>query len=222
MKTETLDLTTANGQTTAYIAAPDGGSDKAIIVIQEYWGLNDHIRDIANRYAAEGFVALAPDLYRGKLAKDPQTASEYMQELSTDDGLDTIKAAQDAARQHYGVKTFGITGYCMGGTYALRAAAVLPGFKAAVPFYGDIPGDEVLEHLKTPVLFISAKEDKWINPEKVAKFEETSREFGLPVESIAYDADHAFFNNTRPEVYNSAAAADAWKRAIYFFNLNLS
>jgi carboxymethylenebutenolidase len=110
----------------------------------------------------------------------------------------------------------------MGGTFALRAACVLDGFAAAVPFYGDIPGDDILENLKTPVLFVSARQDKWINPEKVAALEKAAGEFGLPVESVAYDADHAFFNDTRPEVYDAGAAADAWKRAIHFFNLNLS
>jgi carboxymethylenebutenolidase len=226
MKTETLNFDTAGGAATAYVARPegdhDGGRDKAIILIQEWWGLNDHIRDIAGRYAGEGFTAIAPDLYRGKLAKNPEEAGRMMQALAAEDGLDTIKSAREKAKEIYGIKRFGITGYCMGGTFALRAACELDGFKAAVPFYGDIPADDLLEHLKTPVLFISAKQDKWINPEKVAKFEETAREFGLPVESVAYEADHAFFNNTRPEVFNPEATADAWKKAIHFFNLNLS
>jgi carboxymethylenebutenolidase len=221
MKTEILNFGTAGAAATAYAAMPDGGSDKAIIVVQEWWGLNDHIRDITNRYADAGYIAIAPDLYRGRLAKNPEEAGKFMQSLAIEDGLDTILSAREKAHETYGVKWFGITGYCMGGTYALRAACG-DGFKAAVPFYGDIPSDDLLEHLKTPVLFISAKQDKWINPEKVSKFEETSREFGLPVESVAYEADHAFFNNTRPAVYNAEAAADAWKRALHFFNLNLS
>ncbi len=225
MKTETIQIETAGGATTAYVAMPDGGpkeAGKAIILIHEWWGLNDHIKDIAGRYAAEGFTAIAPDLYRGVIAKDPEEAGKLMQALATDDGLDTIKNTVATARSHYGLKHFGISGYCMGGTFALRAACELEGFAAAVPFYGDIPGDDILENLKTPVLFVSAKQDKWINPEKVAGLEEAAAEFGLPVETVAYDADHAFFNDTRPEVYNAEAAADAWKRAIYFFNLNLS
>src|SRR6187551_1726374 len=122
MKSETLSFDTANGATTAYVAIPDGPTQKAVIVIQEYWGLNDHIKDIAGRYADEGFIAIAPDLYRGKIAADPKEAGELMQALQIEDGLDTIKNALDAAREKYDVSHFGITGYCMGGTYALRAA----------------------------------------------------------------------------------------------------
>lgn len=222
MKTETLQIDTANGPTTAYAAMPDGGSDKAIIVVQEWWGLNDHIKDIAGRYAAEGFTAVAPDLYRGVVAKDAEEAGKLMHALAIEDGLDTIKNTAEKIRSNYGIKKTGITGYCMGGTFTLRAACELDGFAAAVPFYGDIPGDDVLENLKTPVMFISGKRDAWINTEKVAGLEKAAGELGLPVESIAYDADHAFFNDTRPEVYDAAAAADAWKKAIHFFNLNLS
>jgi carboxymethylenebutenolidase len=221
MKTEIINFDTAGGAATAYVALPDSGpSNKAVILIQEWWGLNDHIKDIAGRYANEGFTAIAPDLYRGKIAKDPDEASQMMQALTTEDGLDTIKNAMAKARETYGFKKFCVTGYCMGGTFALRAACELDGFVAAAPFYGDIPGDDVLEKLKVPTIFISGKKDTWINPEKVAALEKAASEFGLPVEFLAYDADHAFFNDTRPEVYDQAAAADAWQKVIHFFNLN--
>src|SRR5262245_12869986 len=128
MKTETLNFDTVNGATTAYVAMPDNGSDKAVILIQEWWGLNGHIKDIAGRYAAEGFIAMAPDLYRGVVAKDPEQASKLMHGLAIEDGLDTIKNAREKAKETYGVKRFGITGYCMGGTFALRAACELDGF----------------------------------------------------------------------------------------------
>jgi carboxymethylenebutenolidase len=222
MKTETINFDTAGGATTAYVAMPDGGpGNKAVILIQEWWGLNDHIKDIAGRYAVEGFTAIAPDLYRGKLAKDAGEAGKFMQALAIGDGLDTIQNTVAKARETYGFKKFCISGYCMGGTFALRAACELEGFAAAAPFYGDIPDDGVLEKLKTPTIFISAKQDAWINPEKVAKLEKAAAEFGLPVETVAYDADHAFFNNTRPEVYDAEAAADAWEKVIHFFNLSL-
>src|SRR5688572_3605682 len=97
MRTETLSFNTANGQTTAFVARPDGESERAVIVIQEWWGLNDHIKDIAGRYAAEGFVAIAPDLYRGRVAKDSSEASTMMNELKIEDGIDTIKNSIDAA-----------------------------------------------------------------------------------------------------------------------------
>lgn len=217
MKTETLNFGTANGETTAYVARPDNDTIKAVIVIQEYWGVNDHIKDIAGRYADEGFIAIAPDLYRGRIATNSGDASKLMGELSTPDGIDTIRNTVAKAADEYGIKHFGITGFCMGGTFALRAACELEGFSAAAPFYGDIPEEDVLKKLRTPVLFISATKDKWINTQKVAAFEEAANKYELPVDSIKYDADHAFFNNTRPEVYDDAAAKDAWALVTDFF-----
>lgn len=221
MSSEIIDFDTANGPATAYAALPDNGNGKAVVLIQEWWGLNDHVKDIANRYAAEGFIAIAPDLYRGTVATNAEDASKLMHELKIEDGIDTIKNAMKAASDKYGIEHFGITGYCMGGTFALRAACELTGIKAAVPFYGDIPDEEVLKNLAVPTIFISGKRDQWISPEKVAGLEKAAEQFELPVESVKYDADHAFFNNTRPEVYNAAAAADAWTKAIELFNEKL-
>jgi carboxymethylenebutenolidase len=218
MNSETLSFETPNGNTTAYVAMPDDKKNKAVIVIQEYWGLNDHIKDIANRYAAEGFIAVAPDLYSGQIATNPADASKLMQALKLNDGLATIKNSMDKATETYGVSHFGITGFCMGGTYALRAACELEGISAAAPFYGDIPEEDVLKKLQTPTIFVSATQDAWINPEKVATLEDATERYELPVTSVKYDADHAFFNNTRPEVYNETAARDAWALIIGFFN----
>lgn len=218
MRTDTLNIETANGPTTAYVARPDEGGEKTVILIQEWWGLNDHIRDIAGRYAGEGFTAIAPDLYRGKLAANPDEASQMMQGLSIEDGLDTIRNTVDAASKALNVGHFGITGYCMGGTFALRAACELEGFSAAAPFYGDIPEEEILKKLRTPTIFVSGKKDAWINPEKVAFLEDCAERYELPVHSAKYEADHAFFNNTRPEVYDPVAADDAWALVTGFFN----
>jgi len=219
MKTEILSFNTANGETTAFAAAPDNADGtKAVIVIQEWWGLNEHIKDIAQRYADEGFLAIAPDLYRGKLAANPQEAGAMMQALKIEDGLDTIKNAIDAAREKYGTTHFGITGFCMGGTYALRAACELEGLSAAAPFYGDVPEEDILKNLSTPTIFVSATKDQWINGEKVGYLEEMTEKYELPVTSVKYEADHAFFNNTRPEVYDATAASDAWALVVGFFN----
>lgn len=217
MRSESLSLGTANGDTTAYVAVPDTGGDKSVIVIQEWWGLNDHIKDIANRYAAEGFIAVAPDLYRGKIAKNPDEASKMMHDLKIEDGIDAISNALTKTREEYNLSHFGITGFCMGGTFALRAACELDGFSAAAPFYGDIPEEDVLKKLKTPTIFISGTRDKWINPEKVAALEAAVERYELPLQSVKYDADHAFFNDTRPEVYNETAARDAWAMVVGFF-----
>lgn len=218
MRTESLSFSTPNGDTTAYVAMPDTPNGKAVVVVHEWWGLNDHVKDIAGRYANEGFIAIAPDLYRGKVATNPDEASKMMHGLAIEDGLLTIAKASDAAREAYGVSHLGITGYCMGGTFALRAACQLEGFSAAAPFYGDIPEDEILKDLSTPTVFISGTRDAWINPEKVAQLEDATSRFELPVQSVKYDADHAFFNDTRPEVYDERAANDAWALVIGFFN----
>ena len=221
MNSTNLSFSTAGGDTTAYVARPDADTTRAVVVVQEYWGLNDHIRDIANRYAAEGFIAVAPDLYRGQVAKTAAEAGQIMQALKLDDGLETIRNAMDRARAEFGITHFGITGFCMGGTYALRAACELEGLSAAAPFYGDIPEEDVLKRLTVPTIFVSATLDKWINPEKVASLEDAAERYELPVTSVKYDADHAFFNNTRPEVYNETAARDAWALVVGLFNDNL-
>ena len=188
------------------------------MVIQEWWGLNDHIKDIASRYAAEGFIAIAPDLYRGKVATNSGDASKMMNDLTVEDGIDTIKSTIAKASDELGISHFGITGYCMGGTFALRAACELEGLSAAAPFYGDIPEEEVLKKLRTPTVFISGTKDQWINPEKVAILEDITERYELPLHSVKYDADHAFFNDTRPEVYDAEAAQDAWAKVVGFFN----
>jgi len=144
-----------------------------------------------------------------------------MQALAIEDGLETIRKAMDASEETYQIKNFAITGYCMGGTFALRAACEFPGLKAAAPFYGDTPEEDILKNLKTPTLFIAGKRDAWINPEKVNGLKDVAKKYNLPVEVVSYDADHAFFNDTRPEVYDAEAAADAWKRVLEHFRKHL-
>jgi carboxymethylenebutenolidase len=212
MNVESLNLTTSHGATTAYVARPHTEVNAGVILIQEWWGINDHIRDIAGRYADQGYLCVAPDLFRGRVAADTAEASALMNALEVDDGLETISKAMNAAAETYGVKRFAITGYCMGGTFALRAACEIAELKAAAPFYGDIPDERVLANLRAPTLFIAGSRDAWINPEKVNLLREAAKKHNLPVEIVSYDADHAFFNDTRPEVYNAEAAADAWRR----------
>ena len=140
-----------------------------------------------------------------------------MQALAVEDGMETIRQAIAEAKRAYNVQKIGITGYCMGGTFALRAACEISELAAAAPFYGDIPEENVLKKLKVPTLFIAGKRDAWINPEKVNQLIEAARKYDLPVEVVSYDADHAFFNDTRPEVYDPEAAADAWRRVLGLF-----
>ena len=221
MRKDSLRVETKNGDSTAYVARPDTDASKAVFVIQEWWGVNDHIEDIAGRYADVGYLGVAPDLYRGNIAKNPDEASKMMHDLAIEDGIDTITNTIAKAKETYGISRFGITGYCMGGTFALRAACEIEGLGAAVPFYGDIPEEDVLSKLRTPTLIFSGTRDGWITPEKVAGLEKAAGKFGLPLQSVKYDADHAFFNNTRPEVYDETSARDAWAKALAFFKENL-
>jgi carboxymethylenebutenolidase len=214
MKTETLNLKTSRGATTAHVARPDKSMTAGVVLIHEWWGINDHIREIAGRYANEGYLCVAPDLFRGEVAKNTEEASKLMQGLAIDDGVETIRAAIAEAESTYSTNRYGITGYCMGGTFALRAACEISELAAAAPFYGDIPEENVLRQLKAPTLFIAGKRDAWINPAKVSQLTEAARKYSLPVEVVSYDADHAFFNNTRPEVYDAKAATDAWRRVL--------
>jgi len=222
VRVETLNLNTTLGATTAYVDRPEQDSNRAVILIHEWWGINQHIRDIASRYAAEGYVCVAPDLYRGRVAADTEEASALMEALPIEDGIETIRKAMAAAEETYGIKRFAINGFCMGGTFALRAACEIPELKAAAPFYGDVPAEDVLKNLKVPTLFIAGKRDAWINPEKVNGLKEIVKQYNLPVELISYDADHAFFNDTRPQVYDAEAAKDAWRRVLDHFQVNLS
>ena len=221
MNAESLNLSTASGATTAYVARPHEQASTAVILIQEYWGINEHIRDLAGRYAKEGYLCVAPDLYRGRIASDTAEASALMNSLQIEDGLEIIRKAMDATEETYQIKNFAITGYCMGGTFALRAACEIPELKAAAPFYGDVPDERVLAKLRAPTLFIAGLRDKWINPEKVQGLKEVAKKYNLPVEVVSYDADHAFFNDTRPEVYDARAAADAWRRVLEHFRKHL-
>lgn len=224
MKTETINFETKNGATTAFVAQPDmatSAAPAAVILIQEWWGIDDHVRDLAGRYAQEGFLCVAPDLYRGKITKDADEASRLMHDLAIDDGINTINHAIEETTERYGVRKLGITGHCMGGTFALRAACEIPALGAAAPFYGDIPDEATLSTLKVPTLFIAGARDNWITPEKVEGLKEAARKYDLPVEVVSYDADHAFFNDTRPEVYNAEAAADAWQRVLKLFRERL-
>lgn len=221
MNAESLNVSTSRGATTAYVARPHKNAGAAVVLIQEWWGINEHIRDIAGRYAGEGYLCVAPDLYRGRLAANADEASAMMQALAIEDGMETIRQTLAAAIETYAINKFAITGYCMGGTFTLRAACEIPEFKAAAPFYGDIPEEDVLQKLNVPTLFIAGKRDAWINQDKVNGLKQAASKYDLPVEVISYDADHAFFNDTRPEVFNGEAAKDAWQKVQEHFREHL-
>jgi carboxymethylenebutenolidase len=212
-------------QTAGYLARPTGGGNgAALIVVHEWWGLNEHTKDIARRYADEGFIALAPDLYAGTVTSNPQEASALMKKLGPEAGVKTLNAAVEHLAAVDGVDAgrIGVTGFCMGGSYALLLACRNRTIRAAAPFYGDIPEQDEIAKLTAPVLFIGASEDAWITREKMENLRESLARHGKEGEVKIYEgADHAFFNDTRPEVYDPAAAADAWRRVVAFFRASL-
>jgi carboxymethylenebutenolidase len=207
------------GKASAYEARPGGsGSYPSVIVVQEWWGLNGHIRSICDRLAHEGFVAIAPDLYEGKVTADPNLAATWMQALDREQAirilLGAIRFLQEKEPTY--AEHIGVIGFCMGGSFALLLPCRSAVIKAAVAFYGDLPDPiDQIRNIKCPVLFIAGGKDRWINAEKVSRLKQAFQQFGVHGETRVYpDADHAFFNDTRPEVYNPAAAQDAWMRAV--------
>ena len=206
-----------------YLARPSTGAvSAAIIIVHEWWGLNRHIEEIAERYAAEGFLAAAPDLYHGKSTKDAAEAGKLMSSLDQRAALEDLNVVSNELRATSGIEAVGITGFCMGGTFAL----LLPchtRLEASVPYYGDVPEDtSILANLSCPVFFIGGEKDEWINVAKMKRLEAALAEHKKPGEVRIYkDAPHAFFNDTRVEVYRETDARDAWQRTIDFFNKHL-
>jgi carboxymethylenebutenolidase len=217
----------ANGhETPGYLAAPASGSGPGVIVLQEWWGLVPHIEDVANRFAAEGFVALAPDLYHGEKASGPDQAGKMMMAMNIDRTEQDLRGAIAYLLEQPGVagRTVGTVGFCMGGALSLFAASKNSAVGACVVFYGGHPHVKPeLERLEAPVLGLYAGKDGFVTPESVAELDRRLTALGKRHEFHTYpNADHAFFNDTRPEVYDAKAAADAWQKTLAFFRRELA
>ena len=204
-----------------YLAAEaSAASQPALILVHEWWGLNDHVKDLARRFAEQGYVVLAPDLYDGASTKDPGEAGKLMQGLDKQKALEKLDGAVAYLQGLSAVDgdRIGVTGFCMGGTYALLLAAHNKSIKASAPFYGDIPTDDELKQLSAPVLFIGAENDFWITKDKMDRLDGALKRYGKEGEVKVYEGvGHAFFNDTRPEAYDKDAAEDAWRRVTEFF-----
>lgn len=205
-----------------YLALPESGQGHGVIVIQEWWGLVDHIKDVCDRLAAEGFVALAPDLFGGWIAHDGDEAGEMMQNLPAEEGARQLAGAVDflLGRDEVTSETVGAIGFCMGGGFVL-ALANQQGARvsAAVPFYGvgqGVPGD--FSGVEAAVQGHYAERDQMFPVEKAREQEQQIREeSGAEVEYFYYDADHAFHNDENPAGnYQEAEAKLAWGRAVSF------
>ncbi|MFL6214267.1 MAG: dienelactone hydrolase family protein [Blastocatellia bacterium] len=221
-----VELRVGDNQMRGYLAGVEEGTQSpGLILVHEWWGLTDHIRGIADRFVSAGFVVLAPDLYNSKVAKDAEEAGRLMQGLDQQQALATLDAAVSFLKNQPGVRSdrIGVTGFCMGGSFALLLACHSQAIRASAPFYGDVPADDVLKQLSAPVLFIGAELDQWITVDKMERLREAMQRYGKEGEVVIYPgANHAFFNDTRPEVYNREAAEDAWRRVVGFLSEKLA
>ncbi len=204
------------------------GRFPAIILVQEWWGLTDHIKSVAQRLAQEGFVVLAPDLYSRlghRVTKDAKVAALLMGQLRQVDGISDLSASVEFLKHQERVNPnkLGVLGFGMGGTYALLLATHSADLKASVAFYGQVPQRAELQRLRCPLLYIAAGQDNWITKNEVHRLQEA-----LPhIHNTGYvqtypNAPHAFFNETRPEVHRATEAQDAWRHTLQFFRQHLS
>lgn len=213
----------------AYVAEPSHGGHQhpAVIVVQEWWGLDDHIKDITRRLAAEHYFAVAPDLYSrqgNKVTKDPNVAGELMSGLKQQDGLDDLLSTIDWLKSQSSVRAsnIGIVGFCMGGSYAMAVPCVSHDIKAAAPFYGEIPPDQTLQSLNCPIFYAYGENDGWIQRKDVDRLASALRKYNKSGEVKVYPGcSHGFFNDTRADVYSATDARDAWERTLKLFEQNL-
>lgn len=210
-----------------YLAEPVNKNAPGIVVIQEWWGLVDHIKDVCDRFAANGFYALAPDLYHGTVAREPDEAAKAMMSMELPKAAKDMSGAVDELIKRTGTSHVGVVGYCMGGALALVLAAERPDAVAAVaPFYGVVswpsPGP-AFERITASIQGHYAEHDDSASPEASRALESRLRELGKDVEFFIYPGtQHAFFNDTRPEVYDAQSAKQAWDRLIPFLKDHLS
>jgi len=224
---QSVTFKSGTGTASGFLATPEGkGPFPGVVVIQEWWGLNDWVKDQARALAKEGYVALAPDLYHGKVANTQEEAHQLMSGLSADAALRDLKSAYAALAARPDVKKdrIGAIGWCMGGMYALRLATEEPGLKAVVPYYGAPPTDPAaIARIKAPILGNYGAEDKGPSPEQVKAFEAEMKKAGKPIDVKIYPgAGHAFANPNNPwHGYREEAAKDAWARTTAFLARHL-
>jgi carboxymethylenebutenolidase len=214
---ETVHYPSLAGEGSGYLSLPAShGNHPAVIVIQEWWGLNDWVKEQADRFAAKGYVALAPDLYRGKVASDAMAAHELMRGLAHDRAMADLKAAYNhlATRKDVDASRIGVIGWCMGGGYALDLALAEPRLAATVINYGHLVADPAaVKPLTSPILGNFGADDLGIPPKDVEAFEKALKDAGKKSDIKIYPgAGHAFMNPNNKEGYRKESADDAWKR----------
>jgi carboxymethylenebutenolidase len=207
--------------TKAYLSLPAGkGPFPGIVVIHEWWGLNDNIKHWSDRLATAGYAALAVDLYGGVVATTPDEAMKAMKAVDQQKALTTLKAAVDflATDPRITATTKAVIGWCFGGGYSLQTALNVPGLDGVVMYYGQLETDpQKLAAIKGRLLGIFGNRDKGIPPEKVAEFDAALKQAGVRHEIHQYDAEHAFANPSNPK-YDEKSAADAWTHVLAFLD----
>ena len=224
---QNVSFASNGGQAHGYLAKPSGGSGPGVIVIQEWWGLDDHLADVVDRFAAEGFVALAPDLYGGKVAHDNDTAGKYMQDLPAEKAARDLAGAVDYLLQDSDVtsSTVGVVGFCMGGGFVLQMAAQQGDrVGAAVPFYGIGQGvPDEYRGITAPIQGHYAEQDQFYPVEQAREQEQKIREQSQnSVEFFYYPAGHGFHNDKdKLGTYDETQAKLAWSRTVDFLKSNV-
>jgi len=222
------DVTYKSGDETVrgIVYTPDGkGPFPALIVIHEWWGLNDWVKEQASKLADQGYVTLAVDLYRGKVAASPEEAHEIMRGVPEDRAKRDLTAAFDFLQSQSNVKKtkIGAIGWCMGGGYALDVALQEPTLAADVINYGHLATDPAaLKNVNAPILGLFGGQDRGISPDDVHKFEQQMKSLGKKIDVTIYsDAGHAFENPNNKEGYREKDAADAWSKTVAFLDQTL-
>ena len=210
---------------TGYLAVPAARSWPGVIVIQEWWGVDGHIKEVVDRFTVDGFVALAPDLYHGQTTTSPDEAGKLMMALEIDEAEKDLRGGIDYLLSQSEVtgERVGTVGFCMGGQLALYAACANAKVGACVDFYGIHPNVQLdLASLEAPVLGFFAAQDSFVTPEVARKLETDLEAAGKQVEITIFEgADHAFFNDTRKDVYNAQYATECWQRMIQLYRRHL-
>ena len=210
---------------TGYLAVPGSGSGPGVVVLQEWWGLVDHIRDVCDRLAREGFVALAPDLYRGSATADPGEAERLMMHLDLEQAAGDLEASVSALLNHDAVDGPGVgcIGFCMGGQLALYAATLERRIRAVVDCYGIHPNVRLeLDGLEASIFGVFAENDEFVPPEAVSQLESQLRNAGANALLKTYlGVEHAFLNDSRPDVHDAPTARDAWADILAFLRAEL-
>ncbi len=218
----------SNGHTAhGYLALPESGSGPGLIVIQEWWGLTDHIVELCNRYAGQGYVALAPDLYGGATTHDADEAGQMMSDLPEADAARDLGGAVDHLLAHDAVigDSVGAVGYCMGGGFVIQLAAQQGDrIGAAVPYYGVLQSQPDFAAITAPVLGHYAETDDFAPPTKALEMGAAIREAGGSAAINVYGGTgHAFFNDGNAfGTYDPDAAAISWSRTLAFLSQHLS